>query len=110
MTLEQFIKFLDIGKSGTYADNSQYVIDIDSDDEYLKIFSKLDRNSKLEQADDNSLLTKHNSSILYNYKDANQFQANLIGDFDNGQYKLVISEFVGEDGYDEETDENIDEE
>ena len=88
-TIEEVVETIGIDKIGTYADDGSYVIDLEDSDEYGVIYSKLEK-AELEQMDENTLLTIHNASILYDYEGMYQF--NLIADFDNGLYKLVVSE------------------
>ena len=90
MSIEQLIKKLGIDKVGEYSKDNSYVIDLDSSEDFGKMYSILDRNEELEYLEDYSLLTVDNSSLLYNYNDA--FQIALISDFNNDSYKIVVSE------------------
>lgn len=90
MSIEQLIKKLGINKVGEYSKDNSYVIDLDSSEDFGKMYSILDRNEELEYLEDYSLLTVDNSSLLYNYNDA--FQIALISDFNNDSYKIVVSE------------------
>ena len=42
MSFEQLLKKLNINKTGSYDGKNSYVVDLDSDDEWGKIFTKLD--------------------------------------------------------------------
>lgn len=88
--METTLKDLGINKIGTYSTSGAYTIDIDSDEEFAKIYSKLDTNSKLEYLDDISTLNVHTANYIYEYE--NIFQISLIADWDNDEYKLVIRE------------------
>lgn len=69
MTLEEFAKELGISKEGNYSRNDSYVIDLDSSDEFGKMYSLLDTNNDLDYEEDSSLLTVDNSSMIYTYQD-----------------------------------------
>lgn len=88
--MERELKELGIDQVGTYAEDGSYVIDIDTSEDFGKIYSTLDSSDELEYMDTNSLLTVHNASLLYKYGE--ELQINLIADFDNDEYKLVANE------------------
>lgn len=80
---------LGVNNKGTYSRDGSFVVDLaDSSDEFGKVYSILDNNDKLDYMEDNSLLTVDNASILYLYDD---FIINLIADFNNNHYKVVVS-------------------
>ena len=76
---------------GTSGKNNSYILDLNSDNEWGKVYTILDNSPLLYQRDENTLLTEHNSSLIYEYDDEN-IMFNLKADFDNDQYSLVISE------------------
>ena len=77
---------------GEYSKNkSSYILDLDDDAEWGKVYTILDNSPIMYQKDENTLLTQHNSSLIYEYDDTNII-FNLKADFDNEQYSLVISE------------------
>lgn len=89
--LNQLLDNLNINYPGEYGrGDSSYIIDLDSDTDWGKIYTILDNSSDLYQNEENVLLTEHNSSLIYDYEDT--FMLNLKADFDNEQYSLVISE------------------
>ena len=88
--MESIIKDLGINKPGTYSKDNTYVIDLEDSEEFGKIYSTLDSNDELDYLDDSSLLTIHNSNIIYNYND--EIQINLIADFDHDSYRVVVQE------------------
>ena len=91
MEIESFLKDIaSIDRVGTYSEDGSYVIDFDTSDDFGVMYSKLDKNDELEYMDENSLLTVHNASLLYKYRD--ELQINLIADFDNDEYKIVVNE------------------
>ena len=88
--MEAFLKEIGINKIGSYSRNHSYVIDLDNSEEFGKIYSILDGNEDLEYMDDNNLLTVTNASMTYRYN--NEYQLQLLADFNNDTYKLVVSE------------------
>lgn len=76
--------------TGTLSKNNAYVVDLDTDIDFGKVYSTLEDNDDIEQLDDNTLLTVHNASIFYEYQD--KYQLNLKGNFDTEEYSLVITE------------------
>ena len=93
MTTTEVVKELGINRKGTFSRNGSYVIDLeDSSDDYGKVYSLLDKNPDVDYMEDNSLLTVDNGSMYYRYED---YMINLVGDFKNNHYKVVISEVKG---------------
>ena len=90
MSIERLVKELGINKIGTYARDGSYTIDLDSADEFGRMYSRLDNNEDLEYLDETSLLNVNNSSLNYRYEDL--YQIALIADFNSDQYKIVITE------------------
>lgn len=90
MSIEQLVKDLKINKAGSYSKDKSYVIDLESSDEFGRMYSILDRNDNLTYMEDYSLLTPDNSSLIYQYN--REYQIALIADFKNDTYKIVIQE------------------
>ena len=89
MTIKDVLIELGINKNGTYSRDGSFVIDLEEDsNEFGKIYSILDKNPNVEYMESNSLLTIDNSSLYYKYKD---FQINILADFNNDEYKVVIA-------------------
>lgn len=90
MDIKELLRELGINLLGTYDNQGNYVIDIDDTESFGRIYSKIDSSDLLDELESSSLLTTHNSSLQYQYEDL--YILNLISDFDNDTYKLVISE------------------
>ena len=88
--INSLIKLLKLDSYGGNYGRKNYVIDLNDDSEWGKVYTILDSTPELDQIEENVLLTEHNSSLLYNYND--ELLLNLKADFDNDQYQLVISE------------------
>ena len=82
---------LNIPYRGTQGKNDSYVIDLDNDSEWGKIYSILETNEDMEELEESTLLTVHNANLIYEYKD--EWQLVLSADFDNNDgYRLTIKE------------------
>lgn len=88
--MEKFLRSIGINKAGTYSKNDSYVIDLEGSEEFGKVFSTLDNNEDLEYMDENNLLTVSNATMTYRYN--NEYQIQLLADFNNDSYKLVVNE------------------
>ncbi len=90
MSITDILNELKINLKGTYSRDGSYVIDLeDSSDAFGKVYSTLDKNPEVDYMENNSLLTVDNASMYYKYKG---FQINIIADFRNDHYKVVVSE------------------
>lgn len=87
--MKELLRKIGITEAGYFSSNNNYVIDFDSSDEYNKAFSKLDRTDLVEENDDTSVINMSVSNIMYSNDD---FSLNLIADFDNDTYKLVVTD------------------
>lgn len=75
---------------GQVGKNNSYVIDLPSDNDFGKVYSTLETNEGVEQLEDNTLLTVHNASVIYVYKD--RYQINLKSNFDTDEYSVIITD------------------
>lgn len=87
--MKELLKKIGITEAGYFSSNNNYVIDFDNSDEYNKAFSKLDRTDLVEENDDTSVINMSVSNIMYSNDD---FSLNLIADFDDDTYKLVVTD------------------
>jgi len=94
MTIKELINKLGFSKEGTFTNKKTYVIDINDSKEFSKVYSLLDKSSDVEEVDESNLLTVHNSSTLFL---TDEYQLNLLADFDHDSYKLVIIKSEGEE-------------
>ena len=93
MFLEKFLKELGITETGHYTKSNSYVIDIEDSNDYGRIYSRLDKSDLVEEDEDTSNVTVHNSNIVF---ESDDFQFTLIADFDEDTYKLVCKELKGD--------------
>ena len=87
--MRNFLKELGIEAVGYFSDNNNYIVDIENSDDFNKVFSKLDNCDLLEEDEDFSVVNVNASNIMY-FSD--KYTINLIADYDENKYKLVISD------------------
>ena len=88
MDIEELLTELGITLRGNYSEEDNYVIDRSNSNEYGRINSILDRSDMLEFIEDSSFLTEENANMTYKYED--DYMLNLMADFDENTYQLVI--------------------
>ena len=91
--MKNFLKDIGITNDGYFNDNSDYIIDLESSDEYNKVYSKLSKADNLEEDGEESKIDLDTSNILFYSED---FELNLIANFDEDTYQLIITELEGE--------------
>ena len=91
MDIEQLLSELEIDGIVEQGDNDSYIVQIDSSDEFGKIFSKLEKSPIVDQWEENQVVTDQGSSLLYEVIDQ-PYMLNLIADFDSDVYQLIINE------------------
>ena len=88
--MEEMLKTLGLDYlEGQYDKQNAYVIDLASDTEFGKVYTILETAYGVEQHSEPSLMTVHNSQIIYDYED--EYQLVLKADWDNDAYSLVCS-------------------
>lgn len=88
--LNDVLEELGLDYEGQSGKNNSLVVDLGSDSEFGKVYSILETNDDAEQLEDNTLLTVHNASLLYIFKD--RYQITLKSNFDTEEYSLVIND------------------
>lgn len=87
--MKDLLRKLGIMEEGTRTSSHNYVIDLDDSDHFNRIFSKLDKSDLVEENEDSSVVNLEVTNILYI---ADGFSLNLIADFEQDIYKLVVSD------------------
>ena len=87
--MKEFLRNLGITQQGNVDNDGNYVIDLESDKEFNKVFSILDKSEELDENDEMSVANIEVSNIMY---ESDDFTINLIADFAQNIYKLVIQE------------------
>lgn len=85
--MKELLKELKINDIGYWSDNHNYIIDFETDDQFNSVLSKLESSNLVEEDVDSSIANINVSNIVY-FND--QYTLNLIADFDQNIYKLVI--------------------
>ena len=87
--MQDLLNKIGITQPGYYSDKNTYIIDLENADQYSKVFSKLDRSKEVKELQSSSISNASISNVMYVNDDYN---LNLIADFNNNVYKLVIYE------------------
>ena len=91
--MKNFLNKIGVTLEGYFDDDSNYVIDLESSDDYNKMYSKLSKNDLLEEDGESSKIDLDKSSILFYSED---FELELIANFKEDKYTLVVTELEGE--------------
>ena len=89
MNEQEYLKQLNINKSGEYSDDA-YVVDLLDSTEYGKVFSILDRFDDLDIMQDNQVVTTEGSSLTYESL-SQPYLLSLLADWEGNVYQLVVS-------------------
>ena len=89
MDEQEYLKQLNINKSGEYSDDA-YVVDLLDSTEYGKVFSILDRSDDLDIMQDNQVVTTEGSSLTYESL-SQPYLLSLLADWEGDVYQLVVS-------------------
>ena len=87
---EEYLDSIGILDRGNISDDGAYVVDLNTSDDYGKIFSKLEKCEDLEILQDSQVVTEQGSSLIYESKSTN-YILNLISDWESDKYQLVIN-------------------
>lgn len=86
--MEQVLLDLGITDEGQYNEDNEYEIYLTSDDDFARIYSKLDK-SNLDEDDSSASLTEDDASFRY-YSD--NYEITLVANFLENIYKLIVRE------------------
>ena len=86
--MEEFLKQIGITEEGHETTDGNYVVDLDDSDHFNKIFSKLDKSDLVEENEDSSVVNVNITNILYI---GDEYAVNLVADFNEDAYKLVVT-------------------
>ena len=90
MTVKELLRLIGIDKAGEYSEDGSYVVDLDSDDEYGKVYSTIEKNDDFVYREKSSSMTIDNSNMIYQYGD--EYQVILKADLRNDIYTIVVNE------------------
>lgn len=87
--MKDLLKKIGITEAGYFTEDNNFVIDFEDSDQFNKAFSKLEKSNEVEEVDDSSAITLDISNVMYL---ADGYVLNLIADFNEDSYKLVVTE------------------
>lgn len=87
--MKELLTKLGINDPGYFSATDDYVIDISNSDSYNRIFGKLDKSSLVEEDEESSAANIDVSNIMYRNE---KYSLNLIADFNDDTYKLIVHE------------------
>lgn len=87
--MKDLLRKIGITEEGHHTSNDTYVVDLEDSDHFNRIFSKLDKSDIVEENEDSSVVNLDVTNILYI---SEKFALNLIADFSQDTYKLVVTE------------------
>ena len=90
MDVKNFLDQIGIHYQGTESREGAYVIDLLDSDDYGRVYSILENCDELEIMYDNQVITEQGSSLMYE-ADAEPYILNLIADFDEDKYQLIVN-------------------
>ena len=80
---------MNIYQEGEYTGNHTFLIELEDDNEYAKVYSLLDKSNELEEDEDISQLTDDISSVQYIN---DKYTITLVADYDSDKYALICRE------------------
>lgn len=90
MDVKNFLDQIGIHYQGTESRENTYVIDLLDSDDYGRVYSILENCDELEIMYDNQVITEQGSSLMYE-ADTEPYILNLIADFDEDKYQLIVN-------------------
>lgn len=67
------------------------VVDLNGSDKFGVIYSKLEKNSNLEELEESTLVTETNSSVIFVDSRYQEIIITLKADYDGDNYQLVVT-------------------
>ena len=101
--MKNLLKEIGITDVGYFSNDGNYIIDFEDSDQFNKAFGKLQKSDLVEENEDSSVINLNVSNVLYI---SDGFSLNLIADFEQDVYKLVVTELDGEIDNDDDIDVN----
>lgn len=86
--MKEFLKQIGITEEGQETTEGNYVVDLENSNHFNKIFSKLDKCDLVEENEDSSVVNVNITNILYI---GEEYAINLVADFNQDAYKLVVT-------------------
>lgn len=90
MTAETILKNLGISYPGNYVDENTFVVELDGDQAFGKVYASLDHSDDFELVDENDVSADSIKLVYEDEKDG--FSATVEADFNENTYTLTLYE------------------
>ena len=90
--MKELLNKIGITQAGAFINNSVYVIEFETDEEYNKAFSKLDKSDLIEEDADAGTVTLDTSIVVYK---SDEYVLTLIANFSDNKYELQVKKMKG---------------
>lgn len=87
--MKEFLKSIGITDPGHYTDDNEYVVDIDNSDQYGRIFSKLEKSTKVHDIEDDSVFNDEEDILHF---EAEKYTIELKADWEADKYSMKLTE------------------
>ena len=91
--MKDILKKIGITEAGYFSEDGNYIVDFENSNQFNKAFSRLEKSDEVEENEDSSVIDLNVSNVLYVNDD---YSFNLIAEFEQDVYRLVVSELKGE--------------
>ena len=88
MTINKLLDELNIDIPGYY-DGDKYIIDLETSDEYLSAYSRVDNYANSHLIDDNNLISEDTNKLVY---EVDEYEVTLLANFNDNKYQIIIEE------------------
>ena len=92
--MKELLSKIGIEQEGEITKDGNYVVDFENSQQFNKAFSRLDKSDLVEENEDTSVANLNVSNVMY---ESDEYALNLIADFDQDVYKLVVSKIDTKD-------------
>lgn len=90
--MKELLNNIGITRVGHFDNKHAYVVEFETDAEYNKAFSKLDKSDLLEENPDASSVTLDTSIVVY---ESDDYVLTLLANFNENRYELQVKELKG---------------
>ena len=90
--MKELLNKIGITQAGFFDKDKSYVIEFETDQDYNKAFSRLDKSDELEEDDDASAITLDTSIVVYTN---DKYKLALVANFEQNKYELRVTEMKG---------------
>lgn len=87
--MEEYLKSIGITGDFVTSDDGCITLDLKGSEDFMRVYSKLDKEESIYEDEDSTQITYEASSIQFVNDD---YTITLLGDLENNTYKLVMRE------------------